>query len=264
MIYKEELERIRRELSERRDDLLVEMDKLPDGELLCTGKENKRKYYQRLPAKGYRKKEHRYGIKKKPDTLNGLVRKEYITNAVSVIEKDIKALDSLLRRYQPFDENSVMQLFLEKYPELSAGIYADRADHEKWKNALHSIDGFHPESLRAIDLHGRKRRSNPEIYIASRLDHYGLTYRHDCPTGIPGLYRIPDFQILRPRDLRVIFWEHFGMMDDIEYRIDYKQKLSEYEAHGIVPWDNLITTFNTANGGIDAQKIEAAIRGWLV
>lgn len=264
MIYKEELERIRRELSERRDDLLVEMDKLPDGELLCTGKGSERKYYQRLPAVGYRKKERRYGIKKKPEILNGLVRKEYISSAVSILEKDIKSLDSLLRRYEPFDENTVMQLFLTKYPELSGNIYADRSDNDAWKNAFHSIDGYHPENLRTVDLYGKKRRSNPEIYIASRLDHYGLTYRHDCPTGIPGLYRIPDFQILRPRDLKVIYWEHFGMMSDMEYRIDYRQKMDEYESHGIVPWDNLITTFNTANGGIDAHKIEAAIRGWLI
>ncbi|MBQ9075642.1 MAG: hypothetical protein IJY32_06745 [Mogibacterium sp.] len=264
MIYKETLERMREELCERRDDLCCEMDGLPDGNLKCVGKGKKRKYYQRLPVKGYRKKERCYGIKKKPEILYGLVRKRYITKALPVIERDLKAIDSALRWFRPADEDSVMENFTAKYPELADGIYRYIPDVEEWKNAFRPMDDFHPENLKAVDLHGTRKRSNTELYIASRLDHYGLVYRHDCPTGIPGLYRYPDFQILRPRDLKKIYWEHFGMMDDLEYFIDYKRKMEEYEKFGIVPWDNLIITYGNSKSGIDGRMIESLIRAWLL
>lgn len=263
MVYKDELERIRRELIERRDDLQRELGNLPEGVLLCTGDEKKRKYYQRLPAKGNRKKERRFGVKKNPVMLRGLVRKEYVTSALEVLDRDIKMLDAAIRKYRPADENSVMQGFLNEYPELAGCMYSAYAGLDEWKNAFHTADDYHPESFNAITIAGESKRSKNEIYIASRLDHYGLVYRHDCPTGIPGLYRNPDFQIIRPRDLKLIYWEHFGMMDDLEYRIDYKRKMEEYEEHGIVPWDNLITTFGNARQ-LDAKMIEATIQGWLL
>ncbi len=263
MIYKEDLERIRRELSERRDDLLHEMERLPEGEFLCTECDGVRKYYQRLPVKGYRKKERRYGIKRQPEVLNGLVRKEYVTSAISILERDIKTIETALRWYTPSDENSIMQDFMLKYPELIGCVYADQS-LDAWKNAFHSIDDYHPESLRSFDISGNGRRSKNELYIASRLEHYGLVYRYDCPTGIPGLYSIPDFQVIRPRDRKLIYWEHFGMMDDLEYRIDYRNKMNEYERFGIVPWDNLITTYSPSANVLDARMIEATIQGWFL
>lgn len=264
MKYKEDLERIRRELCELREDLMAELRNLPEGELLCTGEEDKRKYYQRLPVRGYRKKERRYGIKKKPQVLDGLIRKEYAASAIEVMDKDIKVLETALRWYKPVDENTVMQEFAAKYPELGGRIYRNSGDAEEWKNAFSSANDFHPESLKSIDIAGKKRRSKNEVYIASRLDHYKLIYRHDCPTGIPGLYRNPDFQIIRPRDFKIIYWEHFGMMDDLEYVIDYKNKMIDYEKAGIVPWDNLMITFGKTAGDLDARMIEAMIQGWLL
>ena len=54
------------------------------------------------------------------------------------------------------------------------------------------------------------------------------------------------------------------MMDDPEYYIDYKNKMKEYEKHGIVPWKNLIATYGNSKDGIDGRMIEAVIQGWLL
>ncbi len=264
MIYKTDLERIHRELIERQADLLQELKKLPEGELKCTDQDGNRRYFQRIPATGNRKKEHCYGVKKKPELLKDLVRKEYVVKALRILEKDIKALETVVKKYQPVDEDSVMEIFVEKYPELSDGIYVNRIDEEEWKARFSRIEKYHPENLKHTALDGTESRSKNEIYIASRLDHYGLTYRWDAPTGIPGLYRVPDFTIRRKRDGKVIYWEHMGMMYDLESRIDNKRKLEEYEKAGIVPWDNLILTYDTRDGGLRANLIEAMIHGWLL
>lgn len=264
MVYKTDLERIKEELLERKSDLLQELKHLPDGEFMSTEYNGVRKYLQRLPAKGNRKKERRYGIKKKPETLMGLVRKKYIKEAIPAIEHDIKTLKAALESYRTIDENSVMEGFIAKYPELADGIYGATFDAEEWKNRFSRMDGYHPENLRHTSYDGTASRSKNELYIASRLDHYGLTYRWDKPTGIPGLYRVPDFTIKRKRDDKTIYWEHMGMMYDLESRIDNKRKLEEYEAAGIVPWDNLILTYDTRDGGLRGELIEAMIRGWLL
>lgn len=264
MVYKNELERIRKDLIERKEDLLYEREHLPDGELMVVDQDGLRKYLQRLPAKGNRKKERRYGVKRQPDVLNGLVRKEYVTDTLKIIDQNIRAVELACKRYKPIDEETVMRQFLAKYPELSEGIHHGIVDPEEWVKQFSRMDNFHPENLKHITYNGERSRSKNELYIASRLDHHGIIYRWDCPTGIPGLFRNPDYTILRRRDWRIIYWEHFGMMDVPSYKAEYKVKMREYEEAGIVPWDNLIMTFDTVEGGMRADIIEAMIKSWLL
>ena len=54
------------------------------------------------------------------------------------------------------------------------------------------------------------------------------------------------------------------MMDVPSYKAEYKVKMREYEEAGIVPWDNLIMTFDTVEGGMRADIIEAMIKCWLL
>ena len=75
---------------------------------------------------------------------------------------------------------------------------------------------------------------------------------------------MPDFTIIRARDGKIIYWEHCGMMDDPGYRARNKKKLKEYEEAGIVPWDNLIVTYDTIEGGLRGDLVEAMIKCWLL
>ena len=249
MIYRERLEGIRKELIERKGDILLEMEGLPEGELMITSVNGYDRYLQRLPAVGNRKKERRYGIKKKPDVLNGLVRKEYIRKAIRTIDANVDIIGKAIENYKPADENSIMEAFIHEYPMLKEGIYRARTSDNEWKNRFSRIEDYHSESLIQTAADGTRMRSKNEVYIASRLDHYGQVYRSDCPTGIPGLYCVPDFTIIRKRDDKIIYWEHLGMMDDMEYRIANKRKMEQY---------------NTVEGELRADLIEAMIQAWLL
>ena len=265
MHYKEELQRISRELTERKLDLEYEAKFLPQGEILITDQnDGYRRYMQRLPAVGNRKKERRKGIKKKPEVIQGLVRKEYINGALKIIDSDIRTLEEAIKRYKPVDENSIMEAFFKKYPELTKGMYGGEDFVKEWKSEVQRIDNYHPENLKHTAADGTKSRSKNELYIASRLDHHGIVYRWDCPTGIPGLYYVPDYTIIRAYDGKIIYWEHFGMTDLLDYRNKYYDKLEEYERFGIVPWDNLIMTFDTPDGGLRGDLVEAMIKCWLL
>lgn len=264
MVHKIELERIHFFLIERKSDLEEELKTLPEGKLYCLQSDDRWFYYQLLPKKGNRKKEKRIGISRDIDTIFALTRKSYISKALALIEKDIKVLEMALKHYAAFDEETVMAKFLTRHPELRDGIYYGRQLDEFWADDYEKQTAFYEEELRHVSADGTMMRSKNEVYIASRLDHYGIPYRYECPVAHPDVSRIPDFTIRRPRDGKIIYWEHLGLTGDEDYMRDNELKLVEYQHAGIVPWDNLIITYDTPDGGIDAKLIEAMIQGWLL
>lgn len=62
----------------------------------------------------------------------------------------------------------------------------------------------------------------------------------------------------------LVYWEHCGRVNDPAYMRHHKWKLSMYEKAGIVPWKNLILTYDNEQGNIDARIIEAEIKNKLL
>lgn len=263
MIYKDEFERIRRSMTDRRLDLVDELNYLPEGELYIREDNGLHNFYQRFRRTGNRKKERRKGIKKDPELLNALVRKKYVTEAIAMLEKDIAAAEELLRIYVPADENSVMEGFAKKYPELADGIYHGVSGLQEWADEWRGSSDFHEEHLTSTAADGTPRRSKGELLIGSQLDQYKIPYRYEA-LAHPDLPYRPDFMIRRPKDGKVFFWEHLGLVNDRDYMTASRRKLEAYEDVGIVPWDNLIITYDQADGGINEKLIVAMIQGWLL
>lgn len=264
MLYKTELVRIRSELAKRKHDLENELSQLPQGELYCYESRGVINYAERFPAIGNAKKEKRVGVKKDKDKLYKLVRKQYVTSAVKLLEKDISAMDTLLRWYKPADENSVMESFLEKHSELAAGIYYGQMSYDEWASSFETADGYHPENLKSTASDGTKRRSLGEIIIGTKLNQYGIPYRFEAPIDHPDIPYVPDFTIIRPRDNKIIYWEHLENVNDEKYLEYNKHKFDVYERYGIVPWDNLIVSFSQSDYGINEKLIDGLIHGWLL
>ena len=264
MLHKEELIRIQTIIKEAGEDLQEELKNLPDGELTILRRGDRRFYYQHFPKTGNRKKAKSTGITNDTDTIMGLVRKRYIEKAIQVIDKDMKVLDIAIRNYQPFDEESLMAEYVKKNPGLEAGIYHGMQSDEAWADDYKRQKDLFKEQLIYTSAKGVPMRSLGEVYIASRLDHYGIPYRYEASIPHPDVSRIPDFTIRRPRDGKIIYWEHMGLPDDESYMQRNDLKFVEYENAGIVPWDNLIVTYNMESGGYDAKIIEAMIQGWLL
>ena len=264
MVHRKELEHILSILLERKADLNNELESLPEGSLYCLKNDDRWFYYQLLPKTGNRKKEKRIGISRDIDRIFALTRKLYIDKTLVLIEKDIKVLEMAIKHYVNLDEESVMARFLVKHPELRDGIYHGRQSDEAWAEDYEKQTDFYKNKLRHVSAKGILMRSKNEVYIASRLDHYSIPYRYECPVAHPDVYRIPDFTIRRPRDDKIIYWEHMGLTGDEDYLNDNARKQIEFQHAGIVPWDNLILTYDSPDGSIDAKIIEAMILGWLL
>lgn len=263
MYYREDIERLCSNLKERELDLRDELSVLPDGEFYAFTENGRTRYYQRFRREGNRKKERRVGIKNDPGLVCALVRKKYVAEALQRLEKDIAAADKLLSLYAPADENSVMGAFMEKYPELAGSVYQGPMSSHKQGSVSGERTVFHEESLTSTAADGSYRRSKGEVLIGAKLDHYKLEYEYEA-LAHPDLPYRPDFRIVRPRDGKVFFWEHLGLVNDPEYMANCRKKFAAYETAGIVPWDNLIITYDQADGGINEKLIDAMIHGWLL
>ena len=264
MIYNIELNRIASELRELRNNLKKELNSLPAGELYVTTCRGVKCYYERHPKKGRRRKEHRRGIKKDKQKVMRLIRKKYIVRTLPLIDENLKRIEELLRYYRPVDENSVMERFIEKNPELSEGIYHENHDLTEWAKGESSIPDFHSEELKSTASDGTKRRSLGELLIGTKLEQYGIPYRYEAELDHPDLNFAPDFTIIRPKDGKIIYWEHIGKVNDEDYLSYNKYKFAEYEKYGIVPWDNLIITYSQKDSGVNVRLIDALIHAWLL
>lgn len=105
-------------------------------------------------------------------------------------------------------------------------------------------------------------RSKSELIIAEKLDSYGIPYRYDAVLHYRGYSLSPDFTFMTTNGL--VYWEHCGLMGNIKYRNHNKWKLSMYEQMGIVPWNNLIITYDTEDGGLSSSIIDAEIHNRLL
>lgn len=263
MYYKEQLISLRGSLKDQLSDLNRELEILPKGKLYIYQKNGKYYYCQRIPKGGYQKKEHRNAITKDSETVLALVRKTFVEKAVKNITTNIEELDRVIGNYSPVSEERVMQSFCAKYPELAKGIYYGGNDPDEW-TANFVQPKFYEEDYKSVSAQGEDMRSGGEMYITSRLDHFGIPYRYEDDTGIPDLKYAPDLKILRPRDRKIIYWEHFGKVTDYGYVLNNVGKVKDYISYGIKPWDNFIMTFSNEKGGYNGKLIDAMIECWLL
>ena len=98
--------------------------------------------------------------------------------------------------------------------------------------------------------------------MSEKLDTFKLPHRYEQMIYIENYAFSPDFTILTPKG--IYYWEHAGKVNDPRYLRHHKWKMEMYEKAGIVPWKNLIVTYDDENGGIDTRIIEAEIRNKLL
>lgn len=101
-------------------------------------------------------------------------------------------------------------------------------------------------------------RSKSELLIAEKLYEYEIDFEYEPLFKLGTTNYSPDFLIRR--NGKVYVWEHFGLVNNKEYLNQQLKKITRYIESGIVPWDNLIITFDDANGHIDVAEIDFRIR----
>lgn len=159
---------------------------------------------------------------------------------------------------------------------LSPEIIKARCDaHRQWGETEFDQEPKNPETHIHITSRGERTRAKSELIILEQLYSYTIPSRYEMriyvsdpryvnysnytltPQTPYDKYFAPDFTF-ETADGSLLFWEHAGMMDDPSYRARHIQKLNDYRQAGIVPWQNLIVTYDQ-DGAANMQIIKSTI-----
>ena len=138
---------------------------------------------------------------------------------------------------------------------LTDDLYALEWQAKKFKENTYLVENKIYDTRR-----GEKVRSKSEAIIADILFELRIPYKYEAPIHLGGRNRYPDFTLLKTISREEIFLEHFGLMDDEDYRASAFQKLDEYRENGIYLGKNLIITYETASAPLDIKGIRRMLK----
>ncbi|MCR5416925.1 MAG: hypothetical protein K6E79_09020 [Pseudobutyrivibrio sp.] len=204
------------------------------------------------------------------------IKKSDIKNISKFAQRDyevsmnlkLKAFERKLRAF--LDEYDLS--FLDDYNSFSDAkkalikplIKTDAYFIEKWKEQYAGGRNPFPEEGIYQTNHGEMVRSKSEKIIADALEKYNVTYQYEpmLELGYNTIY--PDFVALNIRTRKTIYWEHLGLVSDIEYAAKNFKKLQAYEKSGYVLGRDLIITMESEDAPIDVKLVEEKIREFLL
>ena len=191
-----------------------------------------------------------------------LAQKKYYENRYEELSHQVKALKYYERQMRKVEGKAENLFKHEEWGKLLEPMHSvKREDLKMWMDEKYEGGAGHPENLIHKGSQGKYLRSKSEVIIDMMLYKYGIPFRYEDKLLLDnGIYIYPDFTVRHPITGKRIYWEHFGMMDDREYRNGACKKIRLYCDNGIIPSINLITTFETADHPLDVDRVEKIIK----
>ncbi len=234
-------------------DLKKQIKQLPQGKLICA---RNGKYYKWYHSIG---KKRTYISKKKRKLAQQLAWKKYLTQLLEDKIKERNALHFYLEhQFNPPKAEELLKI--SEYRELLAD-YLKPLNEElaDWSNEEYEKNEKYPEHLIHCSSSGNMVRSKSESIIDTILFINCIPFRYECMLEIGDVKLFPDFTIRHPRTGKIYYWEHFGMMDNPEYAQNALNKLRLYVSCGIIPSQQLITTYETKEKPLSSREVEKII-----
>lgn len=135
---------------------------------------------------------------------------------------------------------------------------------ENWLSAPYEGKNFREDLPLIYTNSGIRVRSKSEKIMADYFDSIKLPYKYECPLQLPsGVVVYPDFTFLSSKTGEEIYWEHEGMMDNVEYARTAVRKIDTYQTNNIFIGERLIVTFETSTTLIDMSIVKEFCRKYL-
>lgn len=254
---------LRRRVIELERISAIACKKAPEGMLKIENRQEHRYYYQRTKVNG--KYRNRYIPQGKEELIRALAAKQYIEKVMPKLKRNLNQMEKLMK-FDPVEEDQIAASLNPALVSLCDAFYLPPQKYaELWQSDYNSVplENWDPPDKQT--LRGDFVRSKSEVFIADGLFRYGISYKHECSLILDnGITLHPDFQILHPRSHELFYWEHFGMMDDDDYRNEAMKKLNMYWRYGPIPGKRLICTFETRNSPMTSAQVDAVIRAFFL
>ena len=270
-IYKDQIAEFVYEQKKILEQYTMERERCLKGNLAHCQNGDKKIYYHTYTENG---RYIRDTIGKDPDMIKSLARREYLSQSIKALENNIKVLEKAEKAMMVGDIDHLKELMQKAYRNLpdeyffdnragSGGIYQIAGAEEvikrhiEWGREPYDKSTYKPERLILPTSAGYKVRSKSEQHITEQLVNYSVPHRYEQILRIGNTITAPDYTF-RSWNWELFYWEHAGMMDDPFYCAKHKKKMALLEQAGIVPWKNLIVTYDN-DGVINVPLIKSII-----
>ncbi len=258
-LFRKEAENRRALIKQLKSDL----EKYPPGNLHINKCRNTTQYYMSFDANGSKRK---YIAKSQIGFIRSLAQRSYCRRLLSTSQIELEVLEKLIRRLPKVE---IADLYYNLPPErqkLITPMYLSDEDYAKsWQSVPYNGLEIRENTLTYPTKRGELVRSKSEVIIANLLYEYGIPYKYECPVYLEGLGNVyPDFTILNIHTREIIYWEHFGMMDDPEYAKKSLDKILLYELNDIFPGKNLIISHEASTKPLNIEIIKKMILVYIL
>lgn len=265
MILRQNLEAMLTKLEQEHNFVTVELTKCPKGQLMKSEGKDFIRYFQVVRENG---KRIRKGIGKQPDIIAALARKKYLETQLHMIEIDMAVIQKALQQFTDITANRILQALPGSYQSLPQEYFFTKeavaeTSFEKWQSEPFVQSDYMPEGKIHLSSRGLAVRSKSELLLVEKFYEFGVSFRYEQVLKIGKYAFAPDFTILSATG-DIFYWEHCGLPGNQAYMKKHKWKLEIYESAGIVPWKNLIVTYDKEDGTIDIPVVESEIRNKLL
>lgn len=236
-----------------------ELENLPKGDIRVVSHGSGYQYYLRTAENP---KNGKYIPQKHLKLVPGMLQREYLEKIIKAVNKELCILDKLITCYK----SGCMEEVYEKLPIGKKQIITpveetDKQFLDRWLGMSFEKKSFAENAPEFYTQKGERVRSKSELLIADLLDRLEIPYIYESPLQLyDGRTVYPDFTLILVRKRRIIYWEHFGMLDDQEYLNHALSKIKGYEKTGFYIGENLILTGESSNQPFDVRMAEQLLR----
>lgn len=233
-----------------------QISELPDGSLIIAKNRQYFKWYHKVgDAIQYLKKEN-YELAEK------LAYKRYLSLQLEDLQHERAGINMYLNHHR-LKTGKATQLLCgaTEYSKLIESQVVPLADDLKaWMNEVYDKNQKYPEQLIHKSISGNYVRSKSESLIEIALCQHQIPYRYENSLTLNDITIYPDFTLRHPVTGKFKYWEHFGMMDNVNYAKNACDKLQLYTSNGLIPSIDVIITFETRDHPLTCDMIESMIQ----
>jgi len=244
--------------------IIKEQKKEPEGSLQVRGGRKNYRYFQIVSK--HAKAKRTYIRKENHNLAQLLALKRYNRLRSREIQSELKYLSELIaqKEKQVITSNSLLY-DTPGYNELLLPVlFPQNKKTKEWLEAPYESNQNYPEALRYKTRSGIMVRSKSEVFIANCLYEHGIPFRYECGLELGERTFYPDFTIYLAKQNREIIWEHFGLIDNEDYRENMFSKVRRYMAHGYVPGHSMICTYESNMHPITEEYLKKVLNAFLL
>jgi hypothetical protein len=253
-VLKERTETLRKGIARAEKDVGT----FPDGWLRINPSANRLRYYH-LTDTG--DSEGEYIKKEKRRLAYQLAQKDYNNKFLKEAKRELSRLELTIEQLSKENANLVFQrLSANRQNLVTPYITTDSLFAREWQSRCFQSNPYRTENKIYDTRRGDKVRSKSEAILADIFYELKIPYHYEKPIKLRnGNTRYPDFTLLNVKTREEFYFEHFGLLDDEEYRRDCFNKLDEYRNSGIYIGKNLIFTYETTTNPLDIKGIRRMV-----